>query len=148
MKPEINVKPEVLLVDDNPADVELTSEVLSRCSALHKIRTAADGEQAMDYLRDHNAHRQPDLVILDLNMPRKDGRSVLTEVKTDPALRCTPIVVFSSSQAGRDVQNSLELGANSYVAKPGNLQDFVSTVTSIGEYWLKCAVLPSRNNHD
>jgi CheY-like chemotaxis protein len=84
------------------------------------------------------------LVILDLNLPGKDGRAVLAEVKTDPVLKCTPIVIFSTSQAKSDIKSTLELGANSYVSKPGNLQDFMSTVTSICEYWFKYAVLPTR----
>jgi chemotaxis family two-component system response regulator Rcp1 len=83
----------------------------------------------------------PDLVILDLNMPRKDGREVLAEVKADPLLRTTPIVVFSTSRASLDVLRSYELGANSYVSKPGNLHDFVTAVESINAFWFGCAYL-------
>jgi CheY-like chemotaxis protein len=140
-------KPEVLLVDDNPADSDLTSEALSRCSCAHEVRAVQDGIQAIEFLRRRGKYasvRPPDLVILDLNLPGKDGRAVLAEVKTDPVLKCTPIVIFSTSQAKSDIKSTLELGANSYVSKPGNLQDFMSTVTSICEYWFKYAVLPTR----
>jgi chemotaxis family two-component system response regulator Rcp1 len=143
----MKTKSEVLLVDDNPADIELTSDILARCSATHEISTVSDGKQAIEFLRrqgKYSGASTPDLVITDLNMPHKDGRALLNEVKTDPALRRTPVIVFSSSEASVDIKGSLELGANSYVTKPGNLHDFVSTVTSIGEYWLQCAILPSR----
>jgi len=146
---ETKIEPEVLLVDDNPADSDLTSEALSRCCCAHKVRAVPDGIEAMELLRRRGKYasvRPPDLVILDLNLPGKDGRAVLAEVKTDPVLKRTPVVIFSTSQAKSDIKNSLELGANSYVSKPGNLQDFISTVTSICEYWFKYAVLPSRKN--
>ena len=149
--PAMTTKPEVLLVDDNPADIDLTSHALSRCSRPHEICSVTDGAEALDFLHQTGKHagvRAPDLVILDLNLPRKPGRDVLAAVKADPALRSTPIVVFSTSQAGSDVRGCLELGANSYVTKPGNLQDFVSTVTSIGEFWFGCALLPPRRSHE
>ncbi len=149
--PKIEIKPEVLVVDDNPADSDLTSEALSRCSCSHEIRTVPDGIEAMKFLRrkgKYSSVRPPDLVILDLNLPGKDGRAVLAEVKTDPVLKRTPVVIFSTSQAKSDIKGSLELGANSYVSKPGNLKDFVSTVTSICEYWFKYAVLPTRKRHE
>jgi two-component system, chemotaxis family, response regulator Rcp1 len=137
--------PEVLLVDDNPADIDLTSEALARSQCCHKLSFVCDGAEAIAFLhrqgKYYDAHR-PDLMILDLNLPRKDGRAVLAEVKCDPALRRTPIVIFSTSQAGRDIGRSYQLGANSYVSKPGNLPDFLSVVRTIGEFWLGCARLP------
>jgi chemotaxis family two-component system response regulator Rcp1 len=84
----------------------------------------------------------PDLVILDLNLPRKHGRTVLSAVKADPNLRNIPVIIFSTSKANHDISSSYELGANSYVSKPGNLQDYFSTIASIGEFWLGCARLP------
>jgi len=144
---QMETKPEVLVVDDNPADSDLTTEALSRCSCPHQVRSVQDGVQAMEFLRRQGKYSTvfpPDLIILDLNLPGKDGRAVLAEVKTDPALMRTPVVIFSTSQAKSDIKSTLELGANSYVSKPGNLQEFMSTVTSICEYWFKYAVLPSR----
>jgi two-component system, chemotaxis family, response regulator Rcp1 len=140
----MNSIPQVLLVDDNPADTDLARDTLAGCLWPSQVRAVADGEQAMAFLRrlgEYANEGSPDLVILDLNMPRKDGRAVLAEVKADPLLRTTPIVVFSTSRAGRDVACSYELGANSYVSKPGNLHDFVSAVQSISAFWFGCAHL-------
>jgi chemotaxis family two-component system response regulator Rcp1 len=136
---------EVLLVDDNPADTDLTSEVLARTGRPSHIHTVADGEAALAFLRREGKYANallPDFVILDLNLPKKDGRTVLAEVKTDPVLRKIPIAIFSTSQAQRDIVRSYELGANCYVSKPGNLQAFISAVTSIGEFWFSLARLP------
>jgi len=137
--------PEVLLVDDNPADTDLTSEVLARTGSPSRIHAVTDGVQAMAFLRREGKYANalfPDLVILDLSLPKKDGRTVLAEVKADPVLRRIPIAIFSTSEAQRDIVRSYELGANCYVSKPGNLQDFISAVTSIGEFWFGLARLP------
>jgi two-component system, chemotaxis family, response regulator Rcp1 len=137
--------PEVLLVDDNPADVDLTREALARSRCSHLLNSVSDGLEAIAFLHREGKYREvrrPDLMILDLNLPRKDGRSVLAEVKNDPDLRRTPVVIFSTSQAGQDIGHSYQLGANSYVSKPGNLDEFFSAVRSIGEFWLACACLP------
>lgn len=138
---------EVLLVDDNPADSDLTADVLERSARPSHIHAVSNGAEALAFLRRQGKYVSapiPDLVILDLNLPGKDGRAVLAEVKRDPALRKTPIVVFSTSEAIRDVLCSYELGANSYVSKPGSLRDFISAVTSIGEFWLGFARLPHK----
>ena len=135
----------MLLVDDNPADIDLTREVLARNRCPSHVRAVIDGAEAMAFL-----HRQgryageslPDLVVLDLNLPRKDGRAVLAEIKADPVLRKIPIAIFSTSEAQQDIVRSYELGANCYVNKPGNLHDFISAVTSIGEFWFGFARLP------
>ena len=136
---------EILLVDDNPADTDLTSEVLSRNGCLSHIHAVTDGVEAIAFLRRKgkyaNAHL-PDFVILDLNLPKKDGRTVLAEVKADRSLRGIPIVIFSTSEARQDIVHSYELGANCYVSKPGNLQGFISAVTCIGEFWSGVARLP------
>jgi CheY-like chemotaxis protein len=138
---------EILLVDDNPADTDLTSEVLARSGcASHSV---IDGVEAMAFLRREGKYANailPDFVMLDLNLPKKDGRAVLAEVKTDPVLRKIPIAVFSTSEAPQDIVRSYELGANCYVSKPGNLRDFISAVTAIGEFWFRVAHLPHEEN--
>jgi len=136
---------EVLLVDDNPADTDLTTEVLARAVCPSHIHAVTDGAQAIAFLRRQGKYAHaivPDIVILDLSLPGKDGRAVLAEVKADPLLRKIPIAIFSTSEARQDIVRSYELGANCYVSKPGNLRDFISAVTSIGEFWFGLAHLP------
>ena len=136
---------EVLLVDDNPADTDLTSEVLARNGCPSHIRSVMNGVEAIAVLRREGKYANtllPDFVILDLSLPGKDGRAVLAEVKADPVLRKIPIAIFSTSEARQDIVRSYELGANCYVSKPGNLRDFISAVTSIGEFWFGSARLP------
>jgi chemotaxis family two-component system response regulator Rcp1 len=136
---------EILLVDDNPADTDLTSEVLMRNGCSTHIHAVVDGVEGIAFLRREGKYANvllPDFVILDLNLPKKDGRAVLAEVKADPVLRKIPIVIFSTSEARQDIERSYELGANCYVSKPGNLQGFISAVTSIGEFWFGLAHLP------
>jgi len=140
---------EILLVDDNPADLDLEREVLSKSVRPSHIASVKDGEQALAFLRRQGEHRdapRPDLVVLDLNLPRRDGRQVLAEVKTDPELRTIPIVVFTTSSSRQDIMRSYELGANCYVSKPGSLQDFFSAVRSIEQFWFGCATVPERGN--
>jgi chemotaxis family two-component system response regulator Rcp1 len=136
---------EVLLVDDTPADSDLTSEVLARNGCPSHIHSVMNGVEAIAFLRREGKYANavlPDFVILDLNLPGKDGRAVLAEVKGDQLLRKIPIAIFSTSEARQDIMRSYELGANCYVSKPGNLQDFISAVTSIGEFWFGVARLP------
>ncbi|MGD0506153.1 MAG: response regulator [Terriglobales bacterium] len=136
---------EILLVDDNPADTDLTSEVLARYGCPSHIHVVTDGVEAIAFLRQEGKYANalpPDFVILDLSLPRKDGRAVLAEIKTDSVLRKIPIAIFSTSEARQDIVRSYEMGANCYVSKPGNLRDFVSAVTSIGEFWFGWARLP------
>ena len=137
---------EILLVDDNPADTDLTSEVLSQNGCPSHIHTVVNGADAIALLRREGEYANaalPDFMILDLNLPEKDGRAVLSEVKADPVLRKIPIAIFSTSEAPQDIVRSYELGANCYVSKPGNLRDFTSAVTRIGEFWFGWARLPS-----
>jgi CheY-like chemotaxis protein len=139
----------VLLVDDNPADIDLTRDVLQHSNFPNQVCAVNDGKEAMAFLQQEGKYAgtpAPDLILLDLNLPCKDGRSVLSEVKAHPRLRSTPVVIFSTSQAGRDIASSYELGANSYVCKPGNLHDFVSAVDAIGEFWFGCARWPHEEN--
>jgi len=138
---------DILLVDDNPADSDLAAEVLARHGCRGRILSLPDGEEAIAFLRRKGKYGDelpPQLIMLDLNMPRKDGRAVLAEVKGDPALRKIPIIVFTTSQSPRDIARSYELGANCYVNKPGNLPDFVAAVAEFGNFWFKRAHLPQR----
>ena len=136
---------EILLVDDNPADIELTRDTLKTGSGPFEIQAAKDGVEAIALLRQRAESANtalPALMFLDLNMPRKDGRAVLAEVKNDPRLRTIPIVVFTASRAFLDISKSYELGANCYVTKPATLPEFMAAVKSIETFWLSAASLP------
>jgi chemotaxis family two-component system response regulator Rcp1 len=137
---------EILLVDDNPADTDLTSDVMARNGYPSRIHTVVDGVEALTFLRHEGKYANalpPDFVILDLNLPKKDSHAVLAEVKADPVLRKIPIMIFSTSEAQQDIVRSYELGANCYVRKPGNLQEFISAIRLIGEFWFGLVRLPS-----
>lgn len=137
----------VLMVDDNPADVDLAREALHTKANRSLISAVPDGEEAISFLRQTGVYAEkprPDLVILDLNLPKKDGRAVLAELKSDPALRAIPVVMFSTSRLGSDISRSYELGANCYVNKPGNLSDFFAAVKAIEEFWFGLTSLPPR----
>jgi chemotaxis family two-component system response regulator Rcp1 len=137
---------EILLVDDNPADSDLTCLVLSRSARTSRITTVYDGEQAMAFLRRSGGFAdaaRPSLVVLDLNLPRKDGRAVLDEIKLSPELRKIPVVIFSTSHARQDIARCYELGANCYLSKPGNLEHFLSAVKSIEDFWFGFVSLPN-----
>jgi chemotaxis family two-component system response regulator Rcp1 len=137
--------PNILLVDDNPADVGLAREALAASAHQANIHNVSNGEEAIAFLRRHGQHShalRPDLVVLDLNMPRKGGQAVLAEVKSDCSLRTIPIVVFTTSFSDKDVTRSYELGANCYISKPGNLGDYFSAVQSIEEFWFGFTRLP------
>jgi len=134
-----------LIVDDNPADVDLACEALSQGTTPTHVSSVGDGAEAIAFLKRDGKYasaKHPHLIVLDLNLPRKDGRSVLAEVKSDPKLRRTPVVVFSTSRAPRDITSSFELGANSYVSKPGDLEGFLSAIGAIERFWFDCASLP------
>jgi len=135
----------VLLVEDNPGDVDLTREVLREGKLHLDLHVAMDGVEAMEFLRRRGAHAQaprPDLILLDLNLPRKDGREVLAEIKADPELRRIPVVVLSSSDAERDIVRSYDLHANCYVTKPVDLGQFITIVKTIEEFWMTIVRLP------
>ena len=139
--------PQVLLVDDNPADVDLAREAFAGGRHQSQISDVADGEEAMAFLHRVGQYAnavRPDLVILDLNLPKKDGRAVLAEAKADVNLRVIPVVVFSTSRSMLDITRSYELGANCYVSKPGNLDDYFLAVQAIEEFWFGSASLPRR----
>lgn len=141
----MNSRVVVLVVDDNPADIVLAREALAGSPIRSEIADCADGEEALEFLhkrRKYENAMRPDLVILDLKLPKKDGLAVLAAVKSDPDLKQIPIVIFSTSQLHQDITRSYQLGANCYVSKPGNLNDFFSAVKSIEEFWFGVARLP------
>ena len=137
--------PEVLLVDDNPADTDLVREILGRCRHHSHVSSVSDGEEAISFLQRRGRYSEapcPDLVILDLNLPRKDGRIVLKELKSDARFYKIPIVVFTTSQASSDITSCYALGANCYLRKPGNLPEYRAVVQSMADFWLGFATLP------
>ena len=139
--------PEILMVDDNPADIDLTSEILAQSKKRFHVNAVNDGAEAISFLRHHGKYAQapvPDLVVLDLNLPRKDGCEVLSNIKADPALAKIPVVIFTTSQANSDITRTYKLGANCYLQKPGNLPEFVAVVQSMAEFWLGFASLPQK----
>jgi chemotaxis family two-component system response regulator Rcp1 len=136
---------EILLVDDNPADLDLTIDALAQSKWPSNVSTVSDGADAIAFLRREGKYAtaaRPHLVLLDLNLPRKDGRSVLADVKSDPALHRIPVIIFSTSLAQLDIERCYELGANSYVSKPPNLRDWTAAVKALKEFWIGSACLP------
>ena len=136
---------EILLVEDNPGDVRLTREALREGKVRNNLAVAADGVEAVAYLRKEGEYAEavrPDLILLDLNLPRKDGREVLKEIKADPALRNIPVVVLTSSQAEEDIVRAYHLHANCYVTKPVDLDQFIRVVESIEDFWFTIVKLP------
>jgi chemotaxis family two-component system response regulator Rcp1 len=139
--------PEILMVDDNPADIDLTSEVLAQGKQQFHVNSVNDGAEAISFLRRRGKYAKaplPDLVVLDLNLPHKNGCEVLSDIKADPALARIPVVIFTSSQASSDISRSYQLGANCYLRKPGNLPEFVAMIQSMADFWLGFASLPQR----
>ena len=133
----------LLLIDDSVADTELTRETLETNRMHVEIQSALDGAEALEKLRDaHASNRLPDLILLDLNMPRMDGREFLSELRKNEALRLIPVVILTSSDAEQDVVKSYKLGANCYATKPVGLSEFQSIVRSISDFWLTVVKLP------
>lgn len=138
---------EVLLVEDDPADVDLTREALTDAKLAVNINVVEDGLKALAYLRQRPPYEKavrPDVILLDLNMPRMDGREVLQHVKGDEKLKSIPVVVLTTSDSEIDVAKTYMLGANSYVTKPVGLEQFMKVVRSIEEFWFTVVKLPSR----
>jgi two-component system, chemotaxis family, response regulator Rcp1 len=137
---------EILLVEDNPGDVRLTIEGLHEGKVRNNLHVARDGVEALEFLRRQGRFAdvvRPDLILLDLNLPRMDGREVLAEVKSDPRLKTIPIVVLTTSRAERDILNSYELQANCYITKPVDLEQFINVIKSIEDFWLTIVTLPN-----
>ena len=138
---------EILLVEDNPGDARLTIEAMREAKVRNRIHVVEDGVEAMEFLRRQGRFGdapRPDLILLDLNLPRMDGREVLSEVKSDPDLRRIPVVVLTTSRAEEDVLRAYELHANCYVTKPVDLAQFMKIVAQIDEFWVKVVTLPRK----
>lgn len=139
----------ILLIEDSPSDVRLVREALKESSLPVQLSVARDGVEAMDYLRDAELGTtgSPDLILLDLNLPRKTGREVLIEVKGSSKWRQIPVLVMTSSRSDDDIQQAYSLNANSYIAKPDDLQGYIDVVRTIEEFWFLTATLPDPFRH-
>jgi CheY-like chemotaxis protein len=140
---------EVLLVEDDPGDVLMTREAFAEHGVGNRLTVLPDGAEALAYLRREGRYRdsvRPDLILLDLNLPRRDGREVLAEIKNDPDLHQIPVVVLTTSQADEDILSSYQLHANAYVTKPVDFEQFVAVVRQIDEFFVNVVKLPPRKN--
>jgi len=140
---------EILLVEDNPGDVRLTMETLKDSKVCNNLTVATDGEAALRILRregEHGEAPRPDIILLDLNLPKKDGREVLAEIKKDQALRSIPVVVLTTSKAEEDILRTYQLHANCYVNKPVDLNQFMKIVNAIENFWFTIVKLPQRGD--
>lgn len=138
---------EILLVEDNPGDVRLIQEALKDSQALLNLHVVVDGEKALDFLYQKGQYGnavRPDIILLDLNLPRKDGREVLAEIKADHDLKSIPVVVLTTSKAEKDILQAYNMHANSYITKPQVLDQFMEVIKSIEHYWLTIVRLPLR----
>jgi two-component system, chemotaxis family, response regulator Rcp1 len=140
---------EILLVEDNPGDVDLTKEALESAKVRNRLHVVDDGAKAIDFLFKRGEYAdvpRPDIILLDLNMPKKDGRQVLEEIKADPQIADIPVVILTTSQAEEDILRSYQLHANCYITKPVDFQQFMHVVKSIEEFWLTVVKLPKRKS--
>ncbi len=138
---------EILLVEDNPGDVRLTKEALKENKINNNLNVVGDGVEALDYLKKKGKYAKnsrPDLILLDLNLPRKDGREVLTEIKKDEGLKRIPVVILTTSSAEEDILNTYNLHANCYITKPVDLEQFLKVVKSIEDFWISIVRLPPK----
>ncbi|MBN2529038.1 MAG: response regulator [Deltaproteobacteria bacterium] len=136
---------DILLIEDNPGDARLAKEALKDSKMRNSLSHVEDGEEAMKYLRREGQYsnmRRPDLILLDLNLPKKDGREVLAEIKEDADLKTIPVVILTTSSDGDDIIKSYNLHANCYITKPIDLEQFVAVVRSIEDFWLTIVKLP------
>lgn len=137
----------ILLVEDNPGDARLTKEVFSECKVANKLSIVEDGEEALKFLRKEEPYTEvstPDLVLLDLNLPKKTGQEVLEEVKSDSELKSIPIVVLTTSEAEKDILRTYNLNANCYINKPVDFDQFTKVVHLIEGFWLSIVKLPTK----
>ena len=143
-----NARPvDILLVEDNPADVRLTQEALKEGKMANDLHVVSDGEQAVQFLRRQDAFAdapRPDLILLDLNLPKKSGRDVLAEIKGDEELKRIPVVVLTTSKAEEDICRSYDLNCNCFVTKPVDFDQFVDVIRSIDRFWLSVVTLPPK----
>ena len=138
---------EILLVEDNPGDVRLAKEVLTEGKLRNNLQVVGDGVEAMAFLRREKSYAEaprPDLILLDLNLPKKDGREVLQEIKADRQFKRIPVVVLTTSDANEDILRSYDLRANCYITKPVGLDQFIRVIRSIENFWLTIVTLPMR----
>ena len=144
-----NAKPiTVLMADDDPEDCMMLKEVWEECQVANELRFVEDGEELLDYLRGRGRYSdpasapRPDLILLDLNMPRKDGREALREIKADPHLRQIPIVVLTTSKAEEDIFHSYDLGGSGFITKPVTFEGLAEVIRTLDKYWFKVIALP------
>jgi CheY-like chemotaxis protein len=138
---------EILLVEDNPGDIRLTQEVLKEGKVHNTLSIVENGVQAISFLRKESEYQDaptPDLILLDLNLPKKDGREVLLDIKNDPELKKIPVVVLTTSQSEEDILKVYDLNANCYISKPVDFGEFIDVVKSIENFWLSIVKLPTR----
>ena len=138
---------EILLVEDNPGDVRLTMEALKEGKVSNKVSVVGNGVDALDFLRRQGTYStapRPDIILLDLKLPKKDGREVLAEIKADEDLKLIPVVVLTSSQAEQDVLKTYQLHANCYITKPVDLDQFIAAIKSLEEFWFTVVRLPRK----
>lgn len=138
---------EILMVEDNPGDVRLTREAMKEGKVNNRLSVVGDGVQALEFLRRQGRFAdapRPDLILLDLNLPRKDGREVLAELKADPEFKRIPVVVLTTSQAEQDVLRAYDLHANCYITKPVDFNQFMQVVQQIDDFWVNVVTLPKR----
>ncbi len=142
-----------LLVEDNPADQQLTIRAFKKGKVNTNLQIANDGQEAMDYLyrkgkyADKKEYPWPDLILLDINMPRKDGKQVLREIRENPDLKTIPIVMLTTSDQDKDIIESYELGVNSYISKPVRINEFINVINKLEEFWFNLSLLPNKKNN-
>jgi chemotaxis family two-component system response regulator Rcp1 len=140
---------DILLVEDNPGDARLTREALKEGKILNTLHVARDGVEALAFLRHESKYAtkpHPDIILLDLNLPRKDGRELLSDIKTDPNLRRIPVVILTTSKAEEDILMTYGLHANCYITKPVDLDQFISVIKAVEEFWFTIVKLPPDGN--
>ncbi len=144
-----NLEINILMADDDEDDILLTVKALKQSKLLNRLLSVKDGEELMDYLKRRGKYKNPEssprpgLILLDLNMPKKDGREALREIKSDESLKDIPIVVFTTSKAEEDIYRSYKLGVNSFITKPVKFEELIGVIASLGNYWFKIVKLPN-----
>ncbi|TLS65639.1 response regulator [Mariprofundus erugo] len=140
---------EILLVEDSPGDVRLTVEAFKDMKLHNKLSVASDGVEALQFLRREGAYAdasRPDIIILDLNLPRLDGRQVLAEIKADERLKHIPVIILTSSSADEDIAHTYKLHANCFITKPISFEEFTRVITTVNDFWLSIVKLPPRDH--
>jgi two-component system, chemotaxis family, response regulator Rcp1 len=152
MSSDRDMKPvEILLIEDNPVDTMMTREALADAKVFNNLHTVEDGEQALDFLYRKGKYTEapkPDLILLDLNLPKKDGREILAEIKDDSALSHIPVIILTTSESDADILNTYQQHANCFITKPVDMEQFIEVVKSIEEFWFTVVKLPNPENED